>query len=63
MFSGVVLVAAGVSKLAVDFLAARGAPAVIQAVVVFVLATLVWSPWLWPYAADLLRRLEARHRG
>ncbi len=59
-FSCVVFTVSVVSNFTVDWLHARGIHVIVQAIVVFVLATLIWSPWLWPYARDMLRRLEAR---
>jgi O-antigen/teichoic acid export membrane protein len=63
LFSTVVLVSTVAGKLSVDFLSARGAPAILQALVVFVLATLIWSPWLLPYARDMWNRIAARRAG
>jgi O-antigen/teichoic acid export membrane protein len=63
LFSGVVLVSSLASKLTVDFLAARGVPVILQALVVFLLATLIWSPWLLPYARDMWSRVAARRAG
>jgi O-antigen/teichoic acid export membrane protein len=60
VFSAVVLVSSMASKLSVDLLAARGVPAILQALVVFILASLIWSPWLWPYARDMWGRVAAR---
>jgi O-antigen/teichoic acid export membrane protein len=63
LFSGVVLVSSVASKLSVDALSARGVSGILQALVVFVLATLIWSPWLWPYARDVWGRLAVRRTG
>lgn len=62
-FTCVVAVSSVSSKLAVDFLEVRGVHVMLQALAVFLLATLVWSPWLWPYARGMSRKLHARLAG
>jgi O-antigen/teichoic acid export membrane protein len=59
-FSCVVFTVAVVCNFTVAWLHARGIHVIVQALAVFVLATLIWSPWLWPYARDMLRRIQAR---
>jgi hypothetical protein len=33
---------------------------VLEAVIVFVVTTLIWLPWLWPYVKDALGRVGRR---
>ncbi len=39
---------------------AQGVGVWLRALSVFVVATLIWMPWLFPYLSDLWHRLEAR---
>lgn len=59
-FTLVVAVASAASLFVLRQLQSRGAPVVLQALGVFVVATLIWMPWLWPYLHDVLKRLERR---
>ena len=55
-FALVLLAASVAGKLTVDFLVKRGVAVGLQALGVFVVATLIWSPWLWPYARGFVGR-------
>jgi O-antigen/teichoic acid export membrane protein len=58
--SGVVLVSALSAWGVVRLLEARRVHVALQALVVFVLVTVIWGYWLAPYVRDMLRRIEAR---
>jgi O-antigen/teichoic acid export membrane protein len=60
-FCVVVAVSSGASMFVMQALAAHGVPVILRALAVFLVATLIWSPWLWPYGMDMLRRLQARY--
>ncbi|MEO8178196.1 MAG: oligosaccharide flippase family protein [Deltaproteobacteria bacterium] len=56
-----VVAAASLCSLFVQHqLQAYGAHVIVQALGVFVVTTLIWIPWLWPYLHDVLKRLERR---
>ena len=59
--SAVVVVASLAAHFIVQYLAARHAPAALQALCVFVVVTAIWAPWLFPYARQALHRLQARY--
>jgi hypothetical protein len=44
----------------VEFLSARGVPAILQALAVFVLVTAIWLRWLYPYVGQALRKVRER---
>lgn len=59
-FTLVVIAASSCSLFALRQAQERGAHAVLEAVIVFVVTTLIWLPWLWPYLKDAFGRLERR---
>jgi O-antigen/teichoic acid export membrane protein len=56
----VVAVASIAGHYTVEFLAARGVPALLQALAVFVVVSVVWARWLLPYVGQALRKVRAR---
>jgi hypothetical protein len=44
----------------VEYEAARGMPAFVQAASVFVVVTAIWWRWLYPYAGQALRKVRER---
>jgi O-antigen/teichoic acid export membrane protein len=56
----VVAVASIAAHYTVEVLAGRGAPALLQAFAVFVIVSVVWAPWLFPYAGQALRKVRGR---
>ena len=59
-FTLVVIVSSVCSLFALRQAQEHGAHVVMEAVVVFVVTTLIWLPWLWPYLKDALGRLGRR---
>jgi O-antigen/teichoic acid export membrane protein len=59
-FTLVVITSSACSLLALREAQQRGAHVVLEAVIVFVVTTLIWLPWLWPYLKDALGRLGRR---
>jgi O-antigen/teichoic acid export membrane protein len=59
-FCAVVAVSSAASMFVMEQMAARGIHVVLRSLAIFFVATLIWSPWLWPYSKDMLRRLRAR---
>jgi len=59
-FSVVVVVSSLCSMFVMAQLHAQGVGVWLRALSVFVVATLIWMPWLFPYLKDLWHRLEAR---
>ena len=59
-FTLVVAAASLCSLFVLHQLQGYGAHVVVQALGVFVVTTLIWIPWLWPYLHDVLKRLERR---
>jgi hypothetical protein len=49
-----------VAHFVVEYESARGLPAFVQAVSVFVVVTAIWSPWLYPYVGQTLRKVRER---
>ena len=58
--SAVVVVASLAAHYTVEYLAARGLPAFVQALGVFVIVSAIWARWLFPYAGQALRKVRAR---
>jgi O-antigen/teichoic acid export membrane protein len=58
--SVVVLVASAAAHYLVEAMEARGLPAFVQALGVFVVVSAIWARWLLPYVAPALRRF--RHK-
>jgi hypothetical protein len=59
-FTLVVIASSLSSVFVLGRLREQGIHVVLQALAVFVVTTVVWLPWLWPYLQDLLRRVRAR---
>jgi O-antigen/teichoic acid export membrane protein len=60
LFTAVVLASSAISYWTVIQLRERGFHSVLQSFVVFIVASIVWSPWLWPYARQMLHKVQAR---
>jgi O-antigen/teichoic acid export membrane protein len=59
-FTLVVIVSSLCSLFALQQAQEHGAHVVMESLIVFVVTTLIWLPWLWPYLKDALGRLERR---
>ncbi|HTV19204.1 MAG TPA: oligosaccharide flippase family protein [Polyangiaceae bacterium] len=58
--SAVVVVASAAAHFLVKYLDARGLPAFVQALAVFVVVSAIWARWLLPYVGPALLRFRAR---
>jgi len=58
--SVMVAVSSLVAHFVVEYEAARGLPAFVQAASVFVVVTAIWLPWLYPYVGQTLRKVRER---
>jgi O-antigen/teichoic acid export membrane protein len=59
-FTGVVAGSSAASWFVARLLEGAGMHTIVQALAVFVVATLCWLPWLWPYLAVLGQKLRRR---
>lgn len=59
-FSLVVGVASAAAHFLVESMEARGLPAFVQSLGVFVIVSAIWARWLMPYAGQALRKVRAR---
>jgi hypothetical protein len=55
-----VIVSSACSLFALHLAQEHRAHVVLEAVIVFVVTTLIWLPWLWPYVKDALGRVGRR---
>ncbi len=59
-FSAVVVVSSLFGWLSARALDALGCPVFVQAFSVFVVVSLVWLPWLWPYLGKVVAKVRSR---
>src|SRR5690606_2697636 len=58
--SAVVLVASLSAHYVVEYMSARGLPAILQALGVFVIVSAIWARWLLPYVGPALRKFRGQ---